>query len=189
MNKRVAAIILAPMMGAVLGYLLVIALSNGWLKSRWQRVEKPPGEGLHLVALSRDSLWVQSGTGAIYYNESALACKSACWREVPEIPSLPVVGPDESKVTGAACARALPLMGVVDRISECRSTMWVDYSYTFALRKDGSIYLWQAELYNEWAFVLLVVGVCGGGLVFFIPAIVVVLVLTIRDRRALLRPR
>ena len=183
MKKRLVALILAPLIGAILGYLLVYALSNGWFKTRWQMIEKPPGEGLHLVALSRDSLWVQSGTGAIYYNENASACTSDCWREVPEIPTLPVVGPDESKVTGAACARSLPLFGVVERISECRSTMWVDYNYTFALRKDGSIYLWQAELYNEWAFVLLVFGVCGGAMLLFIPALAVVLVLAIRDRR------
>jgi hypothetical protein len=103
--------------------------------------------------------------------------------EVPEIPALPILGPDETTVTGGSCAPSLPLGRVVDRLSECRSTLWVDYDYTFALRSDGSIYLWQAELYKEWAFVLLVLGICGGAIFLFLPALAVVLVLTIRDRR------
>ena len=184
MKKRIAALIIAPIIGAVLGYLLVYALDNGWFKSKWQMIEKPSGEGLHLLALSKDSLWVQSDTGAIYYNENSSTCKSDCWREVAEIPALPVVGPNETAVTNQACAPALPLLGVAERLSECRRTMWVDFSSTFALRSDGSIYLWQAEIYNEWAFVLLVIGVCGGAIALFIPTLVVVLLLWFLDWRS-----
>jgi hypothetical protein len=184
MKKRIAVLIIAPIIGAALGYLLVIALDNGWFKSRWQMIATPPGEGLQLVALSGDSLWVQSDTGAIYYNENASTCKSDCWREVPQVPALPVVGSNESTVTGEACAPPLPLSGVTERLSECRRTMWVDYNFTFALRKDGSIYLWQAEIYKEWAFVILVVGVCGGAILLFIPVLAVVLVLAFRDWRS-----
>jgi hypothetical protein len=184
MKKRIVVLILSPILGAFLGYLLVIALNNGWFKTRWQVIEKPPGEGLHLVALSQDSLWVRSDTGAIYYNENASTCASDCWVEVPEIPHITVLGPNETAVTSGACAPALPLSRVVDRLSECRSTLWIDYDFTFALRADGSIYLWQAELYKEWAFVLLVIGVCGGAMLFFLPTLVVVLVLSIRRRRS-----
>jgi len=184
MKKRIVALILAPIIGAVLGYFLVYALNNGWLKSRWQMIEKPPGTELHLVALSRDSLWVQSATGILYYNENASVCKSDCWVEVPEIPDLPVLAPGETTVTSGACAPALPLSRIVDRLSECRSTMWVDFDFTFALRADGSIYLWQAELFKEWAFVLLVIGVCGGAILLFLPALAVVLILGIRDWRS-----
>jgi hypothetical protein len=183
MKKRIAILLFAPIIGAALGYFLVYALSNGWFKSRWQKIETPPGDGLHLVALSLDSLWVQSDSGAIYYNENASACQSGCWVEVPEIPDLPALGPNETAVTSGACAPSLPLSRVVERLSECRSTMWVDYDVTFALREDGSIYLWQAELFKEWTFVLLVVGVCGGAMLLFLPALAVVLVLAIRDRR------
>jgi len=184
MKKRIAALITAPIIGAVLGYLLVIALTNGWFSSKWQMIEKPPGEVLHLVALSQDSLWVQSATGTIYYDENSSTCKSDCWLEVPEIPALPIVESNESTVTSEACAPSPPLSRVTDRISECWRTLWVDYNFTFALRKDGSIYLWQAELYKEWVVVLLFIGVCGGAIVLFIPTLVFVLFLGLLDWRS-----
>lgn len=61
--------------------------------------------------------------------------------------------------------------------------MWVDYDFTFALRRDGSIYLWQADLYKEWAVVLLFTGVCFGAIALLIPTFVIVLLLGYRDRR------
>jgi hypothetical protein len=62
--------------------------------------------------------------------------------------------------------------------------MWVDNNYTFAVRKDGTIYLWQADLFKEWAFVLLLIGVCGGAIVLFVPTLVFVLFLGLRDWRS-----
>jgi hypothetical protein len=62
--------------------------------------------------------------------------------------------------------------------------MWVDYDFTFALRNDGSIYLWQAELYKEWSIVLLFSGICIGALVLFVPALVIVLFLGFLDWRS-----
>ena len=62
--------------------------------------------------------------------------------------------------------------------------MWVDYNFTFALRKDGSLYLWQAKIYREWAVVLLFFGVCGGAIALFVPVLVLVLLLGLRDWRA-----
>lgn len=184
MKKRIAALIIGPLIGAILGYLLVYALENGWFRYKWQMIEKPPGEGLHLVALSKDSLWVQSASGTIYFDENSSTCKSGCWREVPAIPALPIVDPQETAVTSQACAPSLPLIGVTDRISECRSTYWVDFNYTFAMRKDGSIYLWQANIFKEWTVVVFFIGVCGGALALFIPTLVVVLILVIIDRRS-----
>jgi hypothetical protein len=61
--------------------------------------------------------------------------------------------------------------------------MWVDHSFTFALRGDGSIYFWEAELFKEWTFVLFIIGLCGGAVVFFIPTLIVVLILGLRDWR------
>lgn len=184
MKKRVAALIIAPIIGAVLGYVLVYALNNGWFSSKWQMIAKPPGEVLHLVALNRDSLWVESATGAIYYNENSTTCKSNCWQEVAEVPTLPIVEPEETAVAGKACAPSLPIGRVSDRISECRSTLWVDYDFTFALRKDGSIYLWQAVLYKEWTVVLLIMGVCVGAFALFLLALLTVLILRLRDRHS-----
>jgi hypothetical protein len=181
MKKRIAAIIIAPIIGAVLGYLLIYALDSGWFRSNWQMIEKPPGEVLHLVALSRDSLWVQSDKGVIYYNEDSSTCKSSCWKEVPELPTFPIVEPYEAPVTDEACAPSPPLSGVTDRISECRRTLWIDYDFSFALRRDGNIYLWQTEIYKEWEFMLLIIGVCGGTIALFIPTAAFVLFLELLD--------
>ena len=184
MKKRIAAIIIAPMIGAVLGYLLITTLNNGWFRSKWQRIEKPPGKTLHLVALSQDSLWVQSDTGILYYNENSSTCKSNCWLEVPEIPTLPTVEPGETAVTSQACAPSPPLSRVADRISECWTTMWVDHNFTFALRKDGSIYLWQANIYKEWTLVAVFLGACVGAIALFVPTLTVVLILGFLNRRS-----
>jgi hypothetical protein len=184
MKKRIAAVIIAPIIGAILGYLLVTALMNGWFSSRWQMIEKPPGERVHLVAHSEDNLWVQSDTGTIYYNNDSSSCESGCWMEVPEIPDDPFAELDKSKVTKDDCAPSPPLGRVAERISECRRTAWVDYNSTFVLRNDGNIYLWQAELYKEWSVVLLFSGICIGALVLFVPALVIVLFLGLRDWRS-----
>jgi hypothetical protein len=184
MKKRIAVVIIAPIIGAVLGFLLVNALSNGWFNSRWQMIARPSVEVLDLVALNKDSLWVQSSTGSIYYNENSSTCKSDCWREVPEIPDLPDPDSDEFTLTSEACAPSPPLFRVTDKISECWRTMWVDQNFTFALREDGSIYLWQAELYKEWTFVLLFTGICFGAIVLFVPALVYVLVSVFLDWRS-----
>jgi hypothetical protein len=184
MKKRIAALILAAIIGAVLGYLLVTALDNGWFRTKWRMIEKPPGEALHLVALSQDRLWVQVDSGTIYYNENSSTCKSDCWQEVTEIPALPILEPNETTVSSEACAPPLPLSGVTDRISECRITMWVDHNFTFALRKDGTLVLWQTDIYKEWEVVLLFLGVCIGGIALFIPTLVIVLFLGLRDRRS-----
>ena len=184
MKKWVLAIIIAPIIGAVLGYLLFNVLDNGWFRSKWQMIEKPPGEGLRLAALSQDSLWVQSPTGTLYYNENSSTCKSDCWLEVPEIPSLPIMGPNEIRVTSEACAPSLPLLSVTEKISECRSTYWVDQNFTFALRKDGTIYLWQADIYKEWTVVLLFILVCGGAIALLIPTLIFVLFLRLLDWRS-----
>jgi len=185
MKKRIATIVVAPIIGAVLGYILVTALMNGWFRSRWQVVERPPVEAIHLLALNEDSLWVQSDSGAIYYNESASTCKTGCWSEVPEVTVLSTpIGQEETTVTGEACAPSPPLSRVTESMSECRRTMWVDYNSTFALRNDGSIYLWQVELYKEWSIVLLFSGICIGALVLFVPALVIVLFLGFLDWRS-----
>ena len=184
MKKRIVAVIIVPIIGAILGYLLVTMLMNGWFSAKWQMIEKPPGEGNHLIAMSQDSLWVQNSTGRIYYNEQSSVCTSDCWLEVSEIPLPPPIETDDTTVNSKACAPTPPLMNVTEKLSECWRTMWVDHTYTFALRKDGSIYLWQAELYKEWSFVLLIIGVCGGALVFFIPVLLLVVVISLLDRRS-----
>lgn len=184
MKKWIIPILIAPVLGAILGYLLVNALNDGWFKSKWQMVERPPGDVHRLVAISKDSVWVQSASGTLYYNENSSTCKNDCWQEVQELPNLPIVEPYESSVTSGTCAPAPPLIKVAARISECRSQMWVDSNFIFALRNDGSLYLWQANVYREWTVVLLFIGVCGGAIVLFIPTIILALFMGWLGRRA-----
>ena len=93
MKKRLIALVIAPIVGAVLGYLLADAMNNGWFSSGWQRIESPPINVNRLIAVSKGSLWVESDSGTFYYNENPALCQSECWREVSEIPSLPIVEP------------------------------------------------------------------------------------------------
>jgi hypothetical protein len=184
MKKWITLLLLAPVLGAILGYLLVNALNDGWFKSKWQMVEKPPGDAHRLVALSKDSVWVQSDSGTLYYNENSSACKANCWIEVKELPTLPILESPETRVTGEACAPAPPLIRVAARISECRSEMWVDRNFIFALRSDGTLYLWQADIYGEWTVVIMLLGICGGAAFLFLPTLILVLSLSWLGRRA-----
>ncbi len=176
MIKRFITLIIGTVVGAVLGFLIADAMHFGWFSYKWQMIEKPPGNVQLLAALSSDSLWVQDDSGTYYYNEASLTCKSNCWLEVPKIPSLPIVEPYEDKVTNKNCAPSPPLFRVVSRISECRKQMWVDRNFIFALRDDGSIYLWQANIYGEWAAVLLFIGICFGAITLFILTLIVIII-------------
>jgi len=53
--------------------------------------------------------------------------------------------------------------------------MWIDRSSTFALRNDGSIYLWQVDLAKEWSSAIMTLNVCAGAIVLFIPTLIAVL--------------
>jgi hypothetical protein len=183
MKKRLLALIIAPIVGAILGYLLADALNNGWFSSKWQRIESPPGDVHRLAAVSKGGLWVQSDSDVLYYNENPSTCKAACWQEVSEIPSLPIVEPYESSVTLTACAPSPPLGGVTTRISECRRELWVDRNSTFALRNDGSLYLWQADLYKESSAVLIILSVCIGAIILFVPTLIIVLINWLLNRK------
>jgi hypothetical protein len=182
MKKRLIILVLAPVLGAILGFLLAYALNEGWFSSKWQVIEKPPGKVQQLVAVSQGSLWIQDDTGALYYNENPSSCKTGCWQVGSIIPTLPIIGPDEISVTNSPCAPSPPLSRVSARISECRETMWIDQNVTFALRNDGSIYLWQVDLYREWSVVLMIAGVCLGAIMLFFPALIILLISWLSNR-------
>ena len=176
MKKRLIALIIAPILGAVLGYLLTNAMNNEWFSSGWQRIESPPDNVHRLVAVSKGGLWIESESGVLYYNGHPSSCRNECWQEVSDIPSLPIVEPYEASVTDSACVPSPPLSRVTAMISECRVEMSVDRNATFALRNDGSIYLWQAVLSKEWSAALIFLGVCIGAVTLFIPTLVVVFI-------------
>lgn len=182
MVKRIIALIISPIFGAVLGFFLTEAMHFGWFSYKWQMIEKPPGNVQLLAALSKDSLWVQDSSGIYYYNEASSTCVSDCWREVLKIPSLPILEPYEESVKSNSCHPSAPLFGVVSRISECRRQTWVDENYIFALRNDGNIYFWQADIYGEWAVVLLFTGTCFGASTLFFLMLFVVVIKWLKDR-------
>ena len=176
MKKRLIALVVAPIVGAVIGYLLAEAMNNGWFSSKWQRIENPPDKVDRLVAVSKGSLWIESDSGVFYYSENPSSCKSDCWQKVSEIPSLPVVEPYEASVSATACAPSPPLGKVTATMSECRIEMWVDRNATFALRNDGSIYLWKADLYKEWSAVLIILSMIIGAIALFVFTLIVMFI-------------
>jgi phosphate/sulfate permease len=175
MTKRIIALIVAPIIGAVLGYFLADVINNGWLSSRWQKVESPPGNVHRLIAVNKGGIWIESDSGTFYYNENPSSCQHECWREVSEIPDLPIVEPHELSVTDIPCAPLPPLVSVKSKISECRKEAWIDRNSTFALRNDGSIYLWQVNLASEWSAMLMILTVCTGAIALFVLTLIVVL--------------
>ena len=179
MKKKIVALIIAPIVGAILGYLLADAGNNGWLSSRWQIIQTPPDRVQQLMAINKDSLWVQVESGALYYNESSSTCNFDCWQEVSEIPSMPIFEPDEFMVKSDSCVPLPPLTKVTATISECHKEIWVDRNYSFVLRSDGTIHLWQADIYKEWAAANLFIGASSGAIVFFIFTLIVMLLLSL----------
>jgi hypothetical protein len=182
MTKRLIALIIAPVVGAVLGYFLAYVMNNGWLSSKWQRIENPPGNVYRLVTISKGALWVENDSGTFYYNEKPSSCQSQCWQEVSKFPSLPIVEPNELSVTNTPCAPSPPLSRVTAKISECRRETWIDRNSTFALRNDGSIYLWQIDLAREWSSAIVVLNMCVGAIALFILTLIVVLFGWLLDR-------
>lgn len=166
-SSRILALIIAPIIGAILGYFLADAAGNGWFSSAWQIIEKPPAHVSSLEAINGDSLWVRSDSGVIYFNEIASICASGCWHEVSKIPKLPILD-NALSVTNKACAPVPPLFGVIASISECRSEIWQDQNNTFALLNDGNIYLWEVYLYGEGSVLLLIYGAGFGAIVLFV---------------------
>ena len=175
MKNRITALVIAPLVGAILGYLITDPINAGWFSSKWQVIESPPGNVHSLVAISKGSLWVQSDSGSFYYNENPSSCKTKCWQEVSGIPALPIIEPYESSVSNTPCASTPPLSRVRATVSECRREMWIDRNSTFALRNDGSIYLWQVDLAKEWSFLTMILNVCAGAIAMFIPTLIVIL--------------
>jgi hypothetical protein len=182
MRKSLVTLVIATIIGAILGFLLTDAINNGWFSSQWKMIEKPPSKVDRLAAVSNDNLWVQTNRGTLYLNTNASSCKAECWQQVTEIPTLPIIEPYEASVTNTPCAPAPPLIGVKATISECRKEMWIDRNYIFALRSDGAIYLWQADLYREWSAVLIIMGVSTGAIALFTLTLIIVILNWLSNR-------
>ena len=180
--NRIAAVFIAPIIGAFLGYQLASVMNYGWHYSKWHPIESPPESVDSLVALQRDSIWIQGESGAIYYNENSSMCTTDCWDKVSSIPILPVEEGWEDRITNETCVPLPPLSKVSTKVSECRITMWEDFTYSFALREDGSIYHWEAAFFKEWAFLNLFFGALFGAVILFIPTLFIIITSGLLDR-------
>jgi len=176
-NKNVVhvlALFIVPAIGLVLGLVLAKMMDDGWLSSSWQTVAQPSVHVRSLEALNKDSLWVRSDSGDIYYNENASDCATDCWRKVDEIPKLPI--PDDAiSVINKPCAALPPLWGMTVSISECRKRMWQDYNSTFALLNDGTIRVWQVNVNGEGSFMLFMIVPVFGAIALFVLTLIFVL--------------
>jgi hypothetical protein len=185
MKTRIIAIIIGPIIGAILGYFFGYANYYGWIGTSWHLLDKPPVEVTHLVAVDSFSLLVQSKSGSYYINENTSTCESGCWKMVPNIPLFPNPGSEET-ITSEACSSPPPLSDVRTRISQCRINFvnWgLNRNFIYALRNDGTIYLWHTDIYTgEGEDLYNIVYVCFGGIAFFIPILILVLFFEFIDR-------
>jgi hypothetical protein len=174
-KARIAAILIAPIIGAILGILLAQAVNYGWLASKWQPIEKPPERVARLLAIQRDTLWIEGESTMLYTNENSSSCSYNCWVEVSEIPDESDEGGYVLSIKNEACGPLPPLTQVAATISECRMDDWRDFNHTFALRKDGNIFYWQASINREWTLLVLIYAAFYGAVGLFVPTLFIVL--------------
>ena len=131
---------------AILCILPIINMKYGWFD--WQSLEKPPERVVKIIAIDRESVWVKTASGEIYYNEKSDECQKDCWVVTTETPT---ETPTETfiqdgiprKLLNTTCSPAPPLIGVVDSMAECFRGEWADSDSIYVLRFDGSLAAWH----------------------------------------------
>ena len=186
MVKRIAILLLATISGGALGLVLVYLSLAGWFVS-WRPIVKPPEPASRILALSGPSVWVQSSTGVIYFNASSIECQRECWTIVEQVQSDHTQPMSIQEILPTSCATPPPLIGAIDQKGDCWRGVWQDYNTVYALKGDGSIWVWSFVSGGEWGLFALVFGACGGAAALFALVLVVILfssVLNRRNRRA-----
>ncbi|HSF80182.1 MAG TPA: hypothetical protein VLA49_03050 [Anaerolineales bacterium] len=182
MAKRFAILLLATISGGALGLALAYLGLIGWFVP-WRPIGKPLEPATRILALSGSSVWVQTSTGVIYFNASSNECQGECWTVVAEVPSdhtLPV-GIDE--ILPTTCVSPPPFFGAIDQKGDCWRGVWQDYNTVYALRRDGSMWVWSFASGGEWGIVTLVLATCVGAAALFALALAVILFYGLRNRR------
>ncbi len=183
MAKRFAILLLATISGGALGLVLVYLNLTGWFIA-WKPIAKPPEPVSRILALSWSGVWVQTSTGVIYLNASSNDCQRECWTIVAQVQPDPQ--PTSIKeILPETCVSPPPFIGAgaVDQKSDCWRGIWQDYSTVYALRSDGSIWVWSFTSGGEWGLFALLFGTCIGAAALFVLALVVILFSVMRNRR------
>jgi hypothetical protein len=172
--KRLGCLALALLVGSGLGFSLAYVIENGWTES-WQPVAGAPEPVARIRQISREQVWVEGESGALYHNADTVECADGCWTSVTEMPAPPAEDDEVRTVLATTCVRPPPLFGTVERAAECQREQWVDYNAVYARRGNGALMTWQFVSGGEYGFLLFPLGVIfGGGTLFGLALIVVV---------------
>ena len=174
MAKRFAILLLATVGGGALGLALAYLSLSGWFVA-WRPIGKPPELASRILALSGPSVWVQTSTGVIYFNASSNECQRECWTVVAEVPSDHTQPAGINQILPTACASPPPFFGALDQKGDCWRGVWQDYNTVYALRRDGSMWVWSFVSGGEWGFITLVLATCTGAAMLFALALGVIL--------------
>lgn len=191
MVKRILALLLAPIVGGLVGFGLAYLLFSGWLRG-WQPVADPPEKIAHILALNGDDVWVKAVSGTIYNNPHASTCTDNCWTAVQAVPSEFPPEMDLSRRDPQTCMTPPPIWGVVERKGDCKVHMWYDENTIFALRTNGRLTMWNYGSGGEWTGVGFLFLIASGALLFFIITALVILInwlaRRLRERNAVNQP-
>jgi hypothetical protein len=171
-----------PVIGAVLGVLVFLFLTSGWLTG-WKQIENPPEKAAQIVQIDGPMVWIATSTGAKYLNAASDACGNGCWVQVADIePGHPMRG--DLGWSPQTCESPPPIFGAVQTRGECKINNWTDDNSVYALRSDGSILAWHYSIAKEWIVVELIVFALLGAFVVFLVGLVVYFIR--RSRKSLL---
>lgn len=186
MIKRLLVLFLAPVVGGAIGLLLAFVLQSGWLRPWWP-VALPPEPPAAIRAVSDQGLWVVSPSGRLYFNSAPDTCLADCWAEVEGVVE-PPPNKEVRRVLPHTCVTPPPLLGAVETVGQCQVGVWVDYNIAYARRSNGSLLGWQYWSGGEYGPLVYLLFPLIGAVVFFVLALLLILVLALlswlRRRRA-----
>ncbi len=182
MAKRFAILLLATIGGGALGLVLAYLGLTGWFVT-WRPIGKPPERASRILALRGTSVWVQTSTGVIYFNASWNECQRECWTVVAEVQADHTQPVGIEEILPTSCVSPPPFFGALDQKGDCWRGVWQDYSTVYALRSDGSIWVWGFTSGGEWGLFALLFGTCIGAAALFALALVVMVFSAVRKRR------
>ncbi len=182
MVKRLAILLLVTIGGGALGLALAYMALEGWFVA-WRPIARPPERASRILALSGTSVWVQTSSGVIYFNPSWNECQRDCWTVVAEIISDHTLPVGINEILPTPCVSPPPFFGALDQKGDCWRGMWQDYNTVYALRRDGSVWVWSFVSGGEWGFVTLVMATCAGAAILFTLVLAVMLIRGVVNRR------
>ena len=160
----------SPVIGAVLGVLVFLFLTSGWLTG-WRQIENPPEMAVQIVQIDGPMIWIATSTGTKYLNADSSTCGKDCWVRVADVEAGHPVRGDLGWLP-QTCESPPPIFGAVQTRAECKINNWTDDNSAYALRSDGSILAWHFSNGKEWILVELIVFALLGATVVFLVGLV-----------------